>query len=64
MAVTEIGQKKSHMDLIIRDVPEPPANIRVECQPKSSLISWHQAKEHGSPVSEYRIELKTNFQVC
>ncbi|KAI6175506.1 Neuroglian [Aphelenchoides bicaudatus] len=62
-AITEIGQKKSHMDLIVKDVPEPPSEVRLTCQPRSALISWKSASEHGSPVNEYRIEMKNNFQL-
>ncbi|KAI6224569.1 hypothetical protein M3Y95_00766900 [Aphelenchoides besseyi] len=60
-AITEIGQKKSEMQLIVKDVPEPPSSVNVACQPKSALISWKSPSEHGSPISEYRIEQKTNF---
>jgi hypothetical protein len=45
------------------DVPEPPSEVHLTCQPKSALISWRSASEHGSPVNEYRIELKNNFQL-
>ena len=42
-------------------MPEPPANVRVACQPRSALISWRSPLAHTSPIYEYRIELQTSF---
>ncbi|CAD5224223.1 unnamed protein product [Bursaphelenchus xylophilus] len=58
---TEIGKKSSGVYLIVRDVPEPPSEISMTCQANSALISWQRPKAHGSPITDYRIELRTNF---
>lgn len=56
-AITDVDTKVAGMELLVRDVPESPELLRVDCSTgRHALLVWRRPDEHGSPLSAFTIE--------
>ncbi|XP_052824013.1 neuroglian [Octopus bimaculoides] len=48
-------------ELKVKGPPDPPTDVKVNCQPESATIAWKEGKDNYSPITHYIIEFKTSF---
>uniref|UniRef100_A0A5S6R614 Neuroglian n=1 Tax=Trichuris muris TaxID=70415 RepID=A0A5S6R614_TRIMR len=61
VARTKVDSVSSEMMLIIKDVPEAPRVLSVECNDRQALIRWAHADENFEPITKYKVEYATAF---
>ncbi|XP_029636041.1 neuroglian isoform X2 [Octopus sinensis] len=48
-------------ELKVKGPPDPPIDVKVDCEPESATIAWKEGKDNYSPITHYIIEFKTSF---
>ena len=60
LAENSVGSDEAEFDVLIKDKPSPPQNLRIkEVDKNHVIITWEEPKQDGgSPITEYVIEKK------
>ncbi|KFD63270.1 hypothetical protein M514_10852, partial [Trichuris suis] len=61
VARTKVDSVSSEMTLIVKDVPESPKVLSVECNDRQALIRWAEAYENFESITKYKVEYATAF---
>lgn len=62
IARTKLDAAEASATLLVRDVPNPPINVRVQCSPKTAIVSWEPNGDNRDPIFEFIIQYTTTFQ--
>ncbi|KAL3080036.1 hypothetical protein niasHT_034594 [Heterodera trifolii] len=55
--ITEVDVKTASVELMVRDVPEPPEVLRVDCSSgRHALVVWRRRAENGAPLSHFTVD--------
>uniref|UniRef100_A0A7E4V282 Neuroglian n=1 Tax=Panagrellus redivivus TaxID=6233 RepID=A0A7E4V282_PANRE len=61
-AVTDVDVKISGIKLIVRDTPDPPDVVSIECSSRRAIIQWRKPDDHGSEITRFTVEMMTGFK--
>ncbi|KAI3411974.1 IG [Globodera pallida] len=55
--VTDVDAKTASVHLTVRDVPEPPEVLRVDCSSgQHALVVWRRRAENGAPLTHFTVD--------
>ncbi|KRX92493.1 Neuroglian [Trichinella pseudospiralis] len=58
---TKVDILKSKMQLIVKDVPESPKLLSIDCNERRALVRWAAAYDNHEPIKKYTVEYETAF---
>ncbi|KRX49813.1 Neuroglian, partial [Trichinella murrelli] len=58
---TKVDTLKSKMQLIVKDVPESPKLLSIDCNERRALVRWAAAYDNHEPITKYTVEYETAF---
>ncbi|OQV18931.1 Neuroglian [Hypsibius exemplaris] len=62
IARTRLDTSEAHATLIVRDVPNPPVNVRVQCSAREAVVHWEPNGDNREPIFEFIIQYSTSFE--
>uniref|UniRef100_A0A0N4ZC69 Neuroglian n=1 Tax=Parastrongyloides trichosuri TaxID=131310 RepID=A0A0N4ZC69_PARTI len=61
-AVTDVEVKVAGIELLVRDIPNPPIIQQFSCDDVTASINWKKPAENGDEIKKFIIQFSTNFQ--
>ncbi|XP_060537044.1 neuroglian isoform X2 [Cylas formicarius] len=61
LAKTDLDEASAQAQLIVQDIPNPPGDISVQCNPKDATIHWSPKGDNRAPILHYIIQYNTSF---
>ena len=62
IARTRLDTTEAQSTLIVRDVPNPPINVRARCEPMTATVYWEPNGDNREPIQEFIIQYSTSFE--
>ncbi|XP_055330093.1 neuroglian-like [Paramacrobiotus metropolitanus] len=62
IARTRLDRVEATASLLVRDVPNPPLNVKAQCERRYATVSWEHGGDNRDPVFEYIIQYSTSFE--